>query len=171
MIKQVSFRNDVLPLKNILYRLALRITLNSAEAEDIVQDTLIKVWNKRDSWAEIESIEAFSITVCRNLALDRISKHDNQNASLDEQGIDRQDTAYDPYERTQQRNKVELVRQIIDSLPVKQRECIQLRDFEGKSYKEVAEIMLISEDQVKINIFRGRQTIKQRFKELDDYGL
>ena len=130
MIKQVSFRNDVLPLKNILYRLALRITLNSAEAEDIVQDTLIKVWNKRDSWAEIESIEAFSITVCRNLALDRISKHDNQNASLDEQGIDRQDTAYDPYERTQQRNKVELVRQIIDSLPVKQRECIQLRDFE-----------------------------------------
>ena len=40
MIKQVSFRNDVLPLKNILYRLALRITLNSAEAEDIVQDTL-----------------------------------------------------------------------------------------------------------------------------------
>lgn len=86
MIKQVSFRNDVLPLKNILYRLALRITLNSAEAEDIVQDTLIKVWNKRDSWAEIESIEAFSITVCRNLALDRISKHDNQNASLDEQG-------------------------------------------------------------------------------------
>ena len=31
--------------------------------------------------------------------------------------------------------------------------------------------MLISEDQVKINIFRGRQTIKQRFKELDDYGL
>ena len=133
MIKQVSFRNDVLPLKNILYRLALRITLNSAEAEDIVQDTLIKVWNKRDSWAEIESIEAFSITVCRNLALDRISKHDNQNASLDEQGIDRQDTAYDPYERTQQRNKVELVRQIIDSLPVKQRECIQLRDFEGKA--------------------------------------
>ena len=122
MIKQVSFRNDVLPLKNILYRLALRITLNSAEAEDIVQDTLIKVWNKRDSWAEIESIEAFSITVCRNLALDRISKHDNQNASLDEQGIDRQDTAYDPYERTQQRNKVELVRQIINSLPVKQRE-------------------------------------------------
>ena len=149
MIKQVSFRNDVLPLKNILYRLALRITLNSAEAEDIVQDTLIKVWNKRDSWAEIESIEAFSITVCRNLALDRISKHDNQNASLDEQGIDRQDTAYDPYERTQQRNKVELVRQIIDSLPVKQRECIQLRDFEGKAYKEIASLLNINPESCK----------------------
>ena len=42
-MKTISFRNDVLPLKNELYRLALRITLNSAEAEDVVQDTLIKV--------------------------------------------------------------------------------------------------------------------------------
>ena len=41
-MKKVSFRNDVLPLKNELFRLALRITLNRAEAEDIVQDTLIK---------------------------------------------------------------------------------------------------------------------------------
>ena len=38
-MKKVSFRNDVLPLKNELFRLALRITLNKAEAEDIVQDT------------------------------------------------------------------------------------------------------------------------------------
>jgi len=37
-MKKISFRNDVLPLKNQLYRLALRITLNGAEAEDIVQD-------------------------------------------------------------------------------------------------------------------------------------
>lgn len=171
MIKPVSFRNDVLPLKNLLYRLALRITLNSAEAEDIVQDTLIKVWNKRDSWGEIESIEAFSTTICRNLALDRISRRDNRNASLDERGIDRQDTASDPFERTQQRNRVELVKQIIDSLPLKQRECIQLRDFEGKTYKEVAALLAITEEQVKVNIFRARQTIKQRFTEIDGYGL
>ena len=171
MIKPISFRNDVLPLKNLLYRLALRITLNSAEAEDIVQDTLIKVWNKRDSWGEIESIEAFSTTICRNLALDRISKRDNQNASLEEHNIDRQDTASDPFEHTQQRNRVELVKQIIDSLPLKQRECIQLRDFEGKAYKEVAELLGITEEQVKVNIFRARQTIKQRFTEIDGYGL
>ena len=43
-MKNISFRNDVLPLKNVLYRLALRITLNKEEAEDIVQDTLMKVW-------------------------------------------------------------------------------------------------------------------------------
>ena len=62
----VSFRNDILPLKDVLYRLALRITLNKEEAEDIVQDTLIKVWNKRADWADIASIEGFCLTVCRN---------------------------------------------------------------------------------------------------------
>ncbi len=171
MIKQVSFRNDVLPLKNALYRLALRITLNSAEAEDIVQDTLIKVWNKRESWAEIDSIEAFSMTICRNLALDRIDRRGSHNASIDEQGIDSQDSAATPLEQTQQRDSVALVRQIIDSLPVNQRMCIQLRDFEGKTYKEIAAALDMTDEQVKINIFRARQTIKLRFTQIDGYGL
>ena len=171
MIKQVSFRNDVLPLKNALYRLALRITLNSAEAEDIVQDTLIKVWNKRESWAEIDSIEAFSMTICRNLALDRIDRRGSHNASIDEQGIDSQDSTATPLEQTQQRDSVALVRQIIDSLPVNQRMCIQLRDFEGKTYKEIAAALDMTDEQVKINIFRARQTIKQRFTQIDGYGL
>ena len=171
MIKQVSFRNDVLPLKNALYRLALRITLNSAEAEDIVQDTLIKVWNKRERWAEIDSIEAFSMTICRNLALDRIDRRGSHNASIDEQGIDSQDSAATPLEQTQQRDSVALVRQIIDSLPVNQRMCIQLRDFEGRTYKEIAAALDMTDEQVKINIFRARQTIKQQFTQIDGYGL
>ena len=59
-MKKISFRNDILPLKNELYRLAFRITLNAEEAEDIVQETMIKVWNRRTQWNEIESIEAYS---------------------------------------------------------------------------------------------------------------
>ena len=55
----VSFQKDILPLKNELYRLALRITLNAADAEDVVQETMLKVWNRRHQWDEIESIEAF----------------------------------------------------------------------------------------------------------------
>ncbi len=170
-MKKVSFRNDILPMKNNLYRLALRITCNNAEAEDVVQDTLIKVWNRRERWDEIESMEAFCITICRNLALDKIKKMGNQHDSLDDNQQDRPSALNNPYEEMNQKDRIQLVRRIVDELPEKQRTCIQLRDFEGKSYKEVAEIMLISEDQVKINIFRGRQTIKQRFKELDDYGL
>lgn len=170
-MKKVSFRNDILPMKNNLYRLALRITCNNAEAEDVVQDTLIKVWNRRERWDEIESMEAFCMTICRNLALDKIKKMGNQHDSLDDNQQDRPSALNNPYEEMNQKDRIQLVRRIVDELPEKQRTSIQLRDFEGKSYKEVAEIMLISEDQVKINIFRGRQTIKQRFKELDDYGL
>lgn len=169
-MKSISFRNDVLPLKNGLYRFALRITLNPAEAEDIVQDTLIKVWDKRESWHEIESIEAFSMTICRNLALDRLKKKGNDNITFEEATIDPATTST-PYEQMLLRDRIEQVRRLINALPEKQRSCIQLRDFEGKSYKEIATVLGISEEQVKINIYRARQTIKQRFEKLEQHGL
>lgn len=170
-MKNISFRNDVLPLKNELFRLAMRITLSRQEAEDIVQDTLIKVWDKREEWETIDNIEAFSLTVCRNLSLDRIKKKENQHESLDNVSINEPITPSNPYERTTQRDHIAWVRQIVNALPEKQRSCIQLRDFEGKTYKEIAGILDISEEQVKINIFRGRQSIKQQFQKLEDYGL
>lgn len=170
-MKKNSFRNDVLPLKNALYRLALRITLNTAEAEDIVQDTLIKVWDKRDGWDEIESIEAFSMTICRNLALDRIKKAENQNGSLDAISFEAPDATSNPYEQMIQKDRIELIKKLVDSLPERQRSCMQLRDFEGKPYREIAAILGITEEQVKVNIFRARQAIKTKFKEADQYGL
>ncbi|MFC2512830.1 MAG: RNA polymerase sigma factor [Prevotella denticola] len=170
-MKKVSFRNDVLPLKNELFRLALRITLNRAEAEDIVQDTLIKVWNRREEWNAIDSIEAFSLTVCRNLSLDRIKKKGNDNDSLEDVKVAEPLASSNPQDRMIQTDKVRLIRQIVDGLPEKQRSCMQLRDFEGKTYKEIAGVLDISEEQVKVNIFRARQTVKQKYLKLDNYGL
>ena len=172
-MKKISFRNDILPLKNELYRLALRITLNPAEAEDIVQETMIKVWNRRDQWDEIESIEAFCLTICRNLALDKMHKMENQNQSLDESVHDAPDRSFssNPEEQAMQQDRLALIRRLIDALPEKQRTVMQLRDFEGKSYKEIAGIMAISEEQVKINIFRARQAIRQKYIETEKYGL
>jgi len=182
-MKKVSFRNDVLPLKNELFRLALRITLNRAEAEDVVQETMIKVWNRRDRWNEIESIEAFCLTICRNISLDKMKKAENQNQSLERLRVgeltsgteshDVPDSSYtsNPEEQAMQRDRIQLIRHLIDHLPEKQRSCMQLRDFEGKSYKEIAQVLGISEEQVKVNIFRARQTIKQKFIETEDYGL
>ncbi|GAA6529078.1 MAG: RNA polymerase sigma factor [Prevotella sp.] len=171
-MKKISFRNDVLPLKNQLFRLALRITLNREEAEDIVQDTLIKVWNNRDRWEELDSIEAYCYTITRNLSLDRLKRQENQTASLDDDTVTEQaDHSSDPSEKMIQEDRMERVREIVDTLPEKQRSCIQLRDFEGKSYKEIATIMDITEEQVKVNLFRGRQYIKKKYQELDKYGL
>ena len=171
-MKKISFQNDVLPLKNELFRLALRITLNHAEAEDVVQETMIKVWNRRDRWVEIESIEAFCLTICRNIAVDKMRKMENQNQSLGDEH-DAPDRSYfsNPEEQAMQQDRIQLVRRLIDNLPEKQRSVMQLRDFEGKSYKEIAQILAISEEQVKINIFRARQTIKQQFIETEKYGL
>lgn len=170
-MKEISFRNDVLPLKDKLFRLALRITLNREEAEDIVQDTLIKVWNSRDKWQRLDSIEAYSLTIARNLSLDRIKKMENQNGSLEDEKTERPDATSNPSERMIQKDKLDIVKRMIDKLPEKQRSCIQLRDIEGKAYKDIALILGITEEQVKINIFRARQTIKQRFQQFDKYGL
>ena len=171
-MKKISFRNDVLPLKNELYRLALRITLNHAEAEDVVQETMIKVWNRRDRWDELESIEAFCLTICRNIALDKIRKAENQNQSLMED-YDAPDRSYtsNPEEQAMQQDRISLIRRLIDTLPEKQRSCMQLRDIEGKSYKEIAKILNVSEEHVKINIFRARQTIKKKYIDTENYGL
>jgi RNA polymerase sigma-70 factor (ECF subfamily) len=168
-MKAISFQTDILPLKNELYRLALRITMNAAEAEDVVQETMMKVWNKRDDWNRIESIEAFCLTICRNLSLDKVRRMDNQTQSLDAtiQPLDHR-VASNPEEHTVQRDRVRLVRQLISELPEKQRSCMQLRDMEGKSYKDIATILGISEEQVKVSIFRARQAIKEKFMKIEE---
>ena len=164
-MKTISFQSDILPLKNELYRMALRITMNAADAEDVVQETMMKVWNRRDQWNQIESIEAFCLTICRNVSLDKVRRMDNQTQSLDaaydpkDQGV-----ASNPEEQAIQSDRVRLVRQMINQLPEKQRSCMQLRGMEGKSYKDIATILDITEEQVKVNIFRARQTIREKFK-------
>ena len=170
-MKDISFRNDVLPLKNKLFRLALRITLNREEAEDVVQDTLIRVWNTRDKWQQLDNIEAYSLTIARNLSLDHIKRQDNNNSSLEDEEIERSDQNNTPSEQMIQKDKLNIVKRIIGELPEKQRSCMQLRDIEGKTYKEIADILNISEEQVKVSIFRARQSVKQRFQQFDRYGL
>ena len=171
-MKKVSFRNDVLPLKNVLFRLALRITMNREEAEDVVQDTLMKVWNNRETLPAIESIEAYSLTLCRNIAIDKMKRMGRSEESLDSQTIEPYAPSQSmPDERVEQRDMLDMVRRIVDSLPEKQKTCMQLRDFEGKSYKDIAQVLAISEEQVKVNIYRARQAVKQKFNENAEYGL
>ena len=169
-MKEISFRNDILPLKDKLYRLALRITLDSAEAEDIVQDTMIRVWNKRDEWAQFNSIEAFCLTVARNLAIDRSQKSEPQNIELTTETQEMSDGST-PERQLERSEQMDLVRKLINELPEKQRTIIQLRDIEEKSYKEIADVMQLTEDQVKVTLFRARQRIKAKYNEIQSYGL
>ena len=59
----------------------------------------------------------------------------------------------------------------MNDLPEKQRSIMQLRDIEDKSYKEIATLLKLTEEQVKVNLFRARQKVKQWFTNIDNYGL
>ena len=169
-MKTISFQTDILPLKNELFRLALRITQNRFEAEDVVQETMLKVWKGRSEWDKIDNIEAYCLTVCRNLSLDKMRHMDNQVQNI-EQESEPADQSYsaNPEEQAVQHDRLQLVRQLISQLPEKQRSCMQLRDVEGKSYRDIATIIGISEEQVKVNIFRARQTIRERFQQAENF--
>ena len=168
--QELSFRNDILPLKDKLFRLALRITLDRAEAEDVVQETLIRVWNRRDEWERFASVETYCLTVARNLAIDRSERKDSCTVELTPE-MERASDASDPYEKLVSRERMALIHRLMNRLPEKQRLVMQLRDVEGKSYKEIAAVLDWTEEQVKVNLFRARQKVKQQFMDIDGYGL
>ncbi len=169
-MKKISFRDDVLPLKDKIFRLALRVTLNRAEAEDIVQDVLIRIWNKRDELGEVESLEAYSLTICRNLALDRSQRKENSNIPLDDVPPT-EDREPSPDVILIRNERIKQIKLLFDQLPPQQRIAMQLRDIEGKTYKEIAEIAEQTEEQVKVNIFRARQYIRKQIEKIENYGL
>jgi RNA polymerase sigma-70 factor (ECF subfamily) len=169
-MQKISFRNDILPLKDKLFRLALCITRNREEAEDIVQDTMLRVWNRREEWNVWETVEGFCLTICRNLAIDRSQKMDARHVELTPEVTELPDMAA-PDKLMERDERLGLLHRLIAELPEKQRTILQLRDVEGKSYKEIAEILQLTEEVVKVNLFRARQRIKLKYNEIDTYGL
>lgn len=159
-----------MPLKDKLFRWALRITFDRAEAEDVVQDTMIRVWNKREEWTQFGSIEAYCLTVAKNLAIDRSQKKEAQNVELTPE-MEEESEISGPYDQLVNNERMSIIHRLINELPEKQRLIMQLRDIEGESYKEIAKILNLTEEQVKVNLFRARQKVKQRYLEIDEYGL
>ncbi len=169
-MQEIEFRKNILPLKNKLYRLALGITRDRAEAEDVVQETMIRIWNKREDWPRFDSLEAYCLTVTRNLAIDRSEKAVSRHVELTSE-MEKTPDASGPYDRLVKDETLDILCHLVDRLPEIQRTVLQLRDMEGKSYKEIAVIMELTEEQVKINLFRARKKIRKQFSEIDNYGL
>ena len=164
----IDIQRDILPLKNILYRLALRITLNSQEAEDVVQDVIIKMWKMGERLNDVENLESYALRLTRNLSIDRQRMKVNQVESFDELEDFHGGISNSIESRLEQQERIDSIRDIMMQMPEKQRLVMQLRDFEGKSYKEIALALEISEDQVKVNIFRARQFVKSRIAKAGD---
>lgn len=161
-MRKVDFHNDVLPLKDKVFRLALRITMDRAEAEDITQETLVRVWERRDEWSAIENMEAWVLTIGRNMALDFL-KGKERREKREEVGVKEYlpSQAPLPDETLDRQQRIEAIRRLMDQLPEVQRTIIELRDIEGKRYDEIATITELTETQVKVYLHRARKKIRE----------
>jgi RNA polymerase sigma-70 factor (ECF subfamily) len=154
------FKKHILPMKDKLFRFAFRLLQNVQEAEDAVQDVMAGIWAKRDQWGEWKSMEAYCMTATRNNCLDRIRRR-RILAVQEEKAGQVSSPDRDPYEKMMDKQMIQRIRQCMDVLPENQQQVVRLREMEGFSYNEIAEVLDMTLDQVKINLFRGRNAIKK----------
>lgn len=166
-----SFQNRVLPTKNKLFRFALRFLGNEEEAKDIVQEVFIRVWNGREQMNQVQNWEAWCMRITRNLSLDRVRLIQRKQTRPIEESFELKHDALSPHQSTEIEQSMQNITQMIQALPEKQRQVIHLRDVEGYSYQEICEILELDMNQVKVNLFRARNAVREKLTKIDAYGL
>lgn len=159
-----QFKAAVFCWKDLLYRMAMHLLNNSAEAEDSVQQTMIKLWQKKEALNGIDNLKGFVIKTLQNDCLNRLKK---------EQTISRHYGAFgklqDSTTQVDTGNMLAIIKSEINKLPEKQKIIIQLCDVEGFETKEIAEIVEMEEGAVRTNLSRARQKIKMQIIKLQAY--
>lgn len=162
-----SFHKIILPLKDKLFRLAYSIVREHAEAEDIVQDLLLKLWSRKEDWNYIDNLEAYCFRATKNMALDRLaSQAIRKTGTLDKKKEELYFVEHQsPHSEMVRKEQHYLIERCIDELPENQRLVFHLREIEGFSYKEISESLSISGDLVKITLHRARKRMKELLSE------
>ena len=166
-----AFQNQVIPVKNKLFRFAFRFLGNEEEAKDVVQEVFIRVWNGRDQMDKVQNWEAWCMRITKNLSLDLLRLSSRKNTFPIAEGFDVKQESLTPHEKTELHESMRHVSEMIDTLPEKQRQVIHLRDVEGYSYNEICDILELDMNQVKVNLFRARNAIRDRLMKINAYGL
>ncbi|TNE55851.1 MAG: RNA polymerase sigma factor [Bacteroidetes bacterium] len=166
-----TFHQQIFPIRDKLYRFALRITGSVHEAEDVVQEVLERVWKTpAEQSSTVQNWEAWCMTITRNRSLDKArSMVKRRTATLDGEA-ERQSDGVDPGQLAESRDLIGMVRQMMQTLPEKQRLVMHLRDIEELSYEEIAEVLDISLDQVKVNLHRARKSIRNELLQSDAFA-
>jgi RNA polymerase sigma-70 factor (ECF subfamily) len=166
-----TFQTRVFPVKNKLFRFAFRLLGSTEEAKDVVQEVFIKVWNGREQLEEIQNIEAWCMRVTKNLSLDRLRQQQRRPTDPIEKGFYVQQTALSPLDTVVTTENMKRIGELMAILPEKQRHVMHLRDVEGYSYQEISEILEIDMSQVKVNLFRARNAVREKLQKINAYGL
>lgn len=161
-----EFQNQVLPLKNKLYHFAYRLLANADEAKDTVQDVMLKIWESGRPLSEYENVEAWCMTMTRNRSLDKIKVGNNRNRHHKLMTTNHAEF-HTPHEAMEYSETLKNVLTIIGTLPTVQRELIELRDFQEKSYEEMSDITGLEMTQVKVYLHRARKTIREQITQMN----
>ena len=164
-----TFKQEVLPGKNKYFRYSYSITSNRELSEDIVQDVLLRLWEKRNELDSINNKEAWCMRMIRNLSIDRLRVKANKSESL-EKALPFHDVHQNPAENAISNEIHQAINQMISRLPENQKEIVKLRDILGYSYKEIAEVLALDLNTVKVTLFRARKELRENLKTIDIYG-
>ena len=139
------------------------------EAEDIAQEVFLKVWRHASDFKGRSRFSTWLYRIVVNQCLGYRKKHKEKPETLDET-IDKDRASITPEAEIERRKEAEIVRMAIDELPRRQRIALILSRFEGKSYKEIAQIMGVSLSTVESLIFRARGSLKKKLLPLKKKG-
>ena len=160
-----EFKQRFMPHYRLLYRVAYHLTVNAQDAEDLLQDIYLKLWQKRDSLTDEAMKESYLVAMMRNLFLDqrRIKRLDTsaelneESSPPDERSLDRQIDSKD---------ELQQMEGLISELPERDAKIIQMHLVENRSYEEIEQDTGLSQGNIRIIVMRTKQKLKQRFKNI-----
>lgn len=165
-----AFKEWVHPVSNKLYRMALRFVVNREDARDIVQDVVLKLWEKRDELASIENREGWAMKAVINRSLDWLKKHKPIYTDFEADTV-HPATGGDADRQLHYREQLNAIHRLVQQMPPVHRAVFELREIQGLSYLEIADQLDIDINQVKVNLHRIRKKLKEHCEALDNYGI
>jgi len=158
-----SFNELVSEIAGTLFNYAYRILRNKDESEDAVQEILLKIWNMGNRSDEYASIKALAITMTRNYCIDSLRKHKNRNPGEYIENMLLPESGPSPLEQIERKETGEILEEIINGLPDNYRELIQLREIRGLDYDEIAGLMGMNINAIRVALSRARKIVRNEF--------
>lgn len=152
-----QFKITVLPLRDKLLNYARKLTDEPEDAEDAVQEVLLKLWNRRRELEQYRSLEAFAMTLTHNLCMDLWRcKHTGQPLDT----VQAASPGGTPERLLEIKDEIRLMHEIIDSLPRLQRTIMRMKDIEEYETDEIAEITGCGAEAIRSNLSRARKKVR-----------